>query len=112
MLTAEQLLDRVKTTLLEDGTDGFWDDQEIVDYLNEGIKFVLTQQPSAYTIQDNIALVAGYKVFCVVDASGNWSKMATELTVARVVQAGAMPIDTFRLYINRQLAKTGAGRRP
>ena len=25
---------------------------------------------------------------------------------------GAMPIDTFRLYINRQLAKTGAGRRP
>ena len=41
------------------------------------------------------ALVAGYKVFCVVDASGNWSKMATDLTLARVVQAGAMPIDTF-----------------
>ena len=43
------------------------------------------------------ALVAGYKVFCVVDASGNWSKMATDLTLARVVQAGAMPIDTFAL---------------
>jgi nicotinamidase-related amidase len=41
------------------------------------------------------AVVAGYKVFCVVDASGNWSKMATELTTARVVQAGAMPTDTF-----------------
>jgi nicotinamidase-related amidase len=41
------------------------------------------------------AVVAGYKVFCIVDASGNWSKMATDLTVARVVQAGAMPIDTF-----------------
>lgn len=41
------------------------------------------------------ALVAGYKVFCVVDASGNWSKMATDLTLARVVQAGAMPIDTY-----------------
>ncbi len=41
------------------------------------------------------ALVAGYKVFCVIDASGNWSKMATDLTLARVVQAGAMPIDTF-----------------
>lgn len=41
------------------------------------------------------ALAAGYKVFCVVDASGNWSKMATELTIARVTQAGAMPIDTY-----------------
>ena len=41
------------------------------------------------------ALAAGYKVFCIVDASGNWSKMATDLTVARVTQAGAMPIDTY-----------------
>lgn len=41
------------------------------------------------------AVEAGYKVFCVVDASGNWSKMATHLTIARITQAGAMPIDTF-----------------
>ncbi|WP_447965295.1 isochorismatase family protein [Nitrospira sp. Ecomares 2.1] len=41
------------------------------------------------------ALVAGYKVFTIVDASGNWSKMATDITIARVVQAGAMPIDTY-----------------
>jgi len=41
------------------------------------------------------AVEAGYKVFCVVDASGNWSKMATDLTIARITQAGAMPIDTF-----------------
>jgi nicotinamidase-related amidase len=41
------------------------------------------------------ALAAGYKVFNVIDASGNWSKMATDITLARVVQAGAMPIDTF-----------------
>jgi nicotinamidase-related amidase len=41
------------------------------------------------------ALVAGYKVFCIVDASGNWSQMATDITVARVAQAGAIPIDTF-----------------
>jgi nicotinamidase-related amidase len=40
------------------------------------------------------ALAAGYKVFAVIDASGNWSKMATEITLARVVQAGAIPIDT------------------
>lgn len=41
------------------------------------------------------AIEAGYKVFCVVDASGNWSQMATDLTIARITQAGAMPIDTF-----------------
>jgi hypothetical protein len=27
------------------------------------------------------ALVAGYKVFTIVDASGNWSKMATDVTM-------------------------------
>jgi nicotinamidase-related amidase len=37
----------------------------------------------------------GYKVYAVVDASGNWSKMATDLTIARLVQAGVIPIDTF-----------------
>jgi nicotinamidase-related amidase len=41
------------------------------------------------------ALVAGYRVFTIIDASGNWSAMATEITTARVVQAGAIPIDTF-----------------
>jgi len=41
------------------------------------------------------ALAAGYKVFCVIDASGNWSKMATDITTARIAQAGAFPIDTY-----------------
>ncbi len=41
------------------------------------------------------ALEAGYKVFNVVDASGNYSAMATDVTVARVTQAGAIPTDTF-----------------
>jgi len=41
------------------------------------------------------AVEAGYRVFCVVDASGNHSKMATDLTIARMAQAGVMPIDTF-----------------
>jgi nicotinamidase-related amidase len=41
------------------------------------------------------ALTEGYRVFCIIDASGNWSKMATDVTLARVVQAGAMPIDTY-----------------
>ncbi len=41
------------------------------------------------------ALVAGYKVFCIIDASGNHSQMATDLTLARIAQAGAIPTDTF-----------------
>ena len=48
------------------------------------------------------AIEAGYKVFCIVDASGNWSKMATDLTIARIVQAGAMPIDTFAVLAELQ----------
>jgi nicotinamidase-related amidase len=41
------------------------------------------------------ARAAGYNVYCVVDASGNWTKMATDTTIARVTQAGAICTDTF-----------------
>ncbi|MNP67694.1 hypothetical protein D3C76_1635530 [compost metagenome] len=37
---------------------------------------------------------AGYQVFAVIDASGTYSKMAQEITLARVVQAGVVPMDT------------------
>lgn len=43
------------------------------------------------------AITEGYKVFAVIDASGNWSKMATDITIARMAQAGVIPIDTFAL---------------
>jgi len=39
-----------------------------------------------------------------VDASGNWSKMATDLTIARIMQAGVIPIDT--LAVISELQKT------
>ena len=43
----------------------------------------------------SIAAVAeGYQVFAVVDASGTYSKMAEEITLARIVQAGVVPMDT------------------
>lgn len=43
----------------------------------------------------SIAAVAdGYQVFAVVDASGTYSKMAEEITLARAVQAGVVPMDT------------------
>lgn len=41
------------------------------------------------------AVAAGYKVFAIIDASGNWSKMATDITIARMTQAGVIPTDTF-----------------
>ncbi|MCJ1884238.1 hydrolase [Pseudomonas sp. LA21] len=40
------------------------------------------------------AVNAGYRVFAVIDASGTYSKMAQEITLARVVQAGVVPMDT------------------
>ncbi|EHP44559.1 hydrolase [Cupriavidus basilensis OR16] len=41
------------------------------------------------------AVAAGYKVFAVVDASGTVSRMASDLTIARLAQAGVVPIDTM-----------------
>ena len=40
------------------------------------------------------AVNAGYRVFAVIDASGTYSKAAQEITLARVVQAGVVPMDT------------------
>ena len=40
------------------------------------------------------AVADGYKVFAVIDASGTYSKLAQEITLARVVQAGVVPMDT------------------
>ena len=40
------------------------------------------------------AVHAGYRVFAGVDASGTYSKMAQEITLARIVQAGVVPMDT------------------
>ena len=40
------------------------------------------------------AVAEGYKVFAVIDASGTYTKMAEEITLARVVQAGVVPTDT------------------
>jgi nicotinamidase-related amidase len=41
------------------------------------------------------AVAAGYTVYAIVDASGNHSSMATDLTIARLAQAGVIPVDTF-----------------
>jgi nicotinamidase-related amidase len=48
------------------------------------------------------AVAAGYRVYAVLDASGNWSKMATDLTIARIAQAGVVPIDTLAVISELQ----------
>lgn len=37
---------------------------------------------------------AGYEVFAVIDASGTYSKEAANITIARMIQAGIVPVDT------------------
>lgn len=50
------------------------------------------------------AVNEGYRVFVVPDASGTYSKMAEEVSLARMVQAGCVPIDT--LAVVAELQKT------
>jgi nicotinamidase-related amidase len=40
------------------------------------------------------ARAAGYDVYAVIDASGDMSEMASQVTIARLVQAGVVPITT------------------
>jgi nicotinamidase-related amidase len=44
----------------------------------------------------------GYKVFAVIDASGNVSQMATDLTAVRLTQTGVVPIDTMAVLAELQ----------
>ena len=59
----------------------------------------------------SIAAVAdGYQVFAVIDASGTYSKMAEEITLARVVQAGVVPMDTAA--VASEIQRTGTATMP
>ena len=48
------------------------------------------------------AIADGYQVFTVIDASGTYSKEAEEITVARMIQAGAVPVDTAAVLAELQ----------
>lgn len=38
------------------------------------------------------AIKAGYEVYAVIDASGTWNKLVQEVSIARMVQAGIVPM--------------------
>ena len=48
------------------------------------------------------AVAEGYKVFAVIDASGTYSKMAEEITLARMVQAGVVPVTWQQVMLEWQ----------
>lgn len=75
-----------------------WDNAEFVAAVKEtgrGTLIIAGTITSVCMAFPSIAAVhEGYRVFAVVDASGTYSKMAQEITLARIVQAGVVPIDT------------------
>ncbi len=75
-----------------------WDNPDFVAAVKEtgrGTLIVAGTITSVCMAFPSIAAVHdGYRVFAVIDASGTYSKMAQEITLARVVQAGVVPIDT------------------
>ena len=75
-----------------------WDNPEFVQAVKDTGKkqlIVAGTITSVCMAFPSIAAVAdGYKVFAVIDASGTYSKMAQEITLARMTQAGVVPIDT------------------
>ncbi len=75
-----------------------WDNPEFVAAVNATGKKQLiiagTITSVCMAFPSIAAVHEGYQVFAVVDASGTYSKMAQEITLARVVQAGVVPMDT------------------
>ncbi len=48
------------------------------------------------------ALAAGYEVYFITDASGGTSKEAHDMTVQRLIQAGAAPITSLQFFLELQ----------
>lgn len=75
-----------------------WDNPDFVDAVKATGKKTLiiagTITSVCMAFPSISAVSEGYRVFAVVDASGTYSKMAQEITLARIVQAGVVPIDT------------------
>lgn len=75
-----------------------WDNPEFVQAVKDTGKkqlIIAGTITSVCMAFPSIAAVAdGYQVFAVIDASGTYSKMAEEITLARMLQAGVVPIDT------------------
>lgn len=87
------------TYVARKGQINAWDSQEFVDAVKATGKKTLviagTITSVCLAFPCISAIYEGYKVFAVVDASGTVSQMASDLTIARLTQAGVVPIDTM-----------------
>lgn len=59
-IKARQVIDRAKTTLLDE-TGVRWDDGELLNYLNDGQREIIKYKPEAGTVNSSVQLVAGTK---------------------------------------------------
>jgi nicotinamidase-related amidase len=93
----------VLTSLLPDATIvhrpgevNAWDNQEFVAAVEKlGRKKLLIAGISTEVCLALVALsasAAGYQVYAVIDASGTWNTLVEQTAIARMVQAGIVPI--------------------
>jgi isochorismatase family protein len=72
-----------------------WDNKEFVDAVEKSGKQLIVTGVSTEVCVAFVALSAvkdGYDVFAVIDASGTWNKLVHEVPIARMSQAGLVPI--------------------
>ncbi len=83
-----------------------WDCKEFVDAVAETGKKQLilagTTTSVCMALPALSATRAGYTVFAVIDASGTYSREAMQITVARMAQAGVIPVDTSAILAELQ----------
>ncbi len=91
-----------------------WDNPDFVAAVKRPVKtinYCRYYHQRLYGIPAISAIAEGYQVFVVIDASGTYSKMAQEITLARVVRAGAVPMDTAAVCSEIQhLESSGCGK--
>jgi len=83
-----------------------WDNADVVAAVRAAGKWQLIVAGTINTVCVALPAIAavndGYQVFAVLDASGNYSKVAEAITLARIAQAGVVPIDAVALYAELQ----------
>ncbi|CAB3802946.1 putative hydrolase YcaC [Paraburkholderia ultramafica] len=73
-----------------------WDNQEFVEAVRKtGRKKLIVAGVSTEVCVAFVSLSAvkaGYDVYAVIDASGTWNKLVQEVAIARLAQAGVVPM--------------------
>ena len=90
-----------------------WEDKRIVEAVKKtGLKRIVLAglwTEICVTLPALSALEDGYEVYAITDASGGVSKEAHDMAVARMIQAGVVPITSMQylLEIHRDWARAG-----